>query len=129
MEEYRGLNVLGCKCFPYLKNYSKSKFDIKTYPCIFISYNSLHKGYRCLNPKTNRIYISTHVVFDENAFLFSKIATSSTILQEESVLTTFPTCDDWIAAKELNSPEIKLPSYNIFSMLESHTELLSTCAE
>lgn len=56
------------------------------------------------------MYISTHVVFDENAFPFSKTATSSTILQEESVLITFPTCDDWIAAKELNSPEIKPPS-------------------
>lgn len=110
MPDYRGLKVLGCKCFPYLRDNNKNKFDMKTYTYVFIVYSSSHKGYRCLNPKTNRICISGHAVFGENTFPFSNTATSSTTLQEQSVLTTFPTCDDWIAAKELNFAEIDPPS-------------------
>ena len=33
------------RCFPYIKG--NNKFSRKTYHCVFIRYNDLHKGYRC----------------------------------------------------------------------------------
>ena len=66
--DYAGIKVIRCKCFPYLRNYNKTKFDGKTFPCVFIGYSSLHKGYRCLNPMTKRVYISWHVIFYETVF-------------------------------------------------------------
>jgi hypothetical protein len=33
----------------------------------------MHKGFKCLDVSTSRIYISGDVVFDENIFLFAKL--------------------------------------------------------
>jgi hypothetical protein len=33
----------------------------------------MHKGFKCLDASTGRIYISQDVVFDENTFSFSKL--------------------------------------------------------
>ena len=66
--DYTRIKVIGCICFSYLRNYNMTKFDGKTFPCVFIGYSSLHKGYRYLNPMTKRVYISRHVIFDEIVF-------------------------------------------------------------
>lgn len=71
---YNSLRIFRCRCFPYLRNYTKNKFSKRTYPCVFIGYSYIHKGYRCLDPKTNRVYISRHVVFDEEVFPFHEQA-------------------------------------------------------
>lgn len=36
-----------------------------------MGYSEKHKGYRCLHQSTGCIYISRHVVFDENSFPFA----------------------------------------------------------
>jgi hypothetical protein len=33
----------------------------------------MHKGFKCLDASSGRIYISRDVVFDENVFSFSKL--------------------------------------------------------
>ena len=50
--DYGGLRVFGCQCFPSLRHQNNLKFSKKTYPCIFLGYSPLHKGYRCLEPHT-----------------------------------------------------------------------------
>jgi hypothetical protein len=50
--DYNSLKVFWCRCFPYLRDYAKNKFEPKSYPCIFIGYSPLHKSYRCLHPPT-----------------------------------------------------------------------------
>jgi hypothetical protein len=40
---------------------------------LFIGYSSLHKGYRCLDISTGRIYISRDIVFDEIVFPFASL--------------------------------------------------------
>lgn len=38
---------------------------------MFLGYNNMHKGYKCLNKSTGQVYISWDVVFDEHNFPFS----------------------------------------------------------
>jgi len=40
---------------------------------VFLGYNSLHKGFKCLEPSTGRVYLSRDVVFDEDVFPFSSL--------------------------------------------------------
>lgn len=86
--DYSFLRVFGYRCFPCLKDHGKNKFAKKAYPCIFVfDYSPIHKGYRCLDPKSNKIYISRYVVFDEN--MFPCAPNSNSMSQETLELTSF----------------------------------------
>ncbi|KAM2632205.1 hypothetical protein EV1_022967 [Malus domestica] len=80
--DYSRLKVFGCLCFPWLKPYVPSKLDGKSTKCVFLGYSLQHKGYRCLDPQTQRVYISRHVIFDETTFPFS--ASSHSVLSDSS---------------------------------------------
>ncbi|XP_070672688.1 retrovirus-related Pol polyprotein from transposon RE1 isoform X1 [Malus domestica] len=75
--DYSKLKVFGCQCYPWLKPYIHSKLDAKSKSCVFLGYSLQHKGYRCLDPITSRIYISRHVVFDEHSYPFQSLQISS----------------------------------------------------
>jgi hypothetical protein len=66
---------------------------------VFIGYSAIHKGYKCLEPKTGRVYISHDVVFDEQIFPFEDLHENAgaKLRQEISLL----------------SPDL-MPSYNMF---------------
>jgi len=49
-------------CSPYTAN----KLEYRSKPCIFLGYS--YVGYRCLDPLTNKVYLSRHVVFYEHSF-------------------------------------------------------------
>jgi hypothetical protein len=40
---------------------------------VFIGYSNLHKGYKCLDISTGRLYISRDIVFDETVFPFAAL--------------------------------------------------------
>jgi hypothetical protein len=40
---------------------------------MFLGYSNMHKGFKCLDTRTGRIYISRDVVFNEDLFPFSKL--------------------------------------------------------
>jgi hypothetical protein len=63
------LKTFGCQCFPLLTPYTAHKLHPKTTPCIFLRYPINSKGYYCFDPITLRLYISRHVLFNENTFL------------------------------------------------------------
>lgn len=44
--------------------------------CVFIGYNTFHKGYRCLHP-SGRIYIARSVTFNETEFPYQQLFTNS----------------------------------------------------
>jgi hypothetical protein len=74
------LKIFGCACWPHLRPYNKHKLSFRSKPCVFIGYSSLHKGYKCLDIDTGRVYISRDVIFDEAIFPFS--TPSSTIADQ-----------------------------------------------
>lgn len=65
--DYSSLRTFGCACYSVLRPYNRHKFEFRAERCIFIGYNSHHKGYQCLH-SSGRVYISNHVTFDENSF-------------------------------------------------------------
>lgn len=44
------------------------KLCFKSKKCIFLGFSSNHRGYRCFDPLTQRVYLSPNVVFDEGTF-------------------------------------------------------------
>lgn len=79
--DYAFLRVLGCLCFPYIRPYTAHKLQPRSVTCVFIGYLLSQKGYKCLNLETNQVYISRHVVFDENNFPFKNFISSDSSQQ------------------------------------------------
>ncbi|KAJ4973260.1 hypothetical protein NE237_006434 [Protea cynaroides] len=76
--DYTILRTFGSLCFPCLRCTAKNKFDQRSAPYVFLGYNDHHKGYRCLHHQLGRIYISRHVVFEENVLPCCKNEPSAT---------------------------------------------------
>jgi hypothetical protein len=83
--DYNSLKVFGCRCFPYLRDYAKNKFTPKSYLCVFLGYNPMHTGYRCLHPPSERVYLSRHVIFDETIFSYANLTSLFSPAQQSSV--------------------------------------------
>ena len=81
-----------------MRHQGGSKFLKKTYPCVFIGYSPIHKGYRCLEPKTKHVYISKHVMFDEMTFPYK--TTQVAVDSQKFVFSEFPSSDEWIGSKD-----------------------------
>jgi hypothetical protein len=47
--------------------------SIPSIHCAFLGYGNLHKGYKCLDITSRRIYISRDVIFKENVFPFGEL--------------------------------------------------------
>jgi transposase InsO family protein len=71
---YSWLRVFGYACWPNLRPYQTQKLSFRSKQCVFISYSSLHKGYKCLDPDSSRVYISRDVIFDEHVFPFAHLS-------------------------------------------------------
>jgi hypothetical protein len=70
---YDALRTFGCACWPNLRPYNKRKLAFRPKQCVFLGYRPLHKGVKCLDVSTGRVYISRDVVFDENVFPFAAL--------------------------------------------------------
>jgi hypothetical protein len=70
---YSLLKTFGCTCWTNLRPYNTHKLSFRSMRCVFLGYNQQHKGYKCLEPSTGRVYISRDVVFDETMFPFSEL--------------------------------------------------------
>jgi hypothetical protein len=71
--DYSNLRVFGCACWPNLRPYNTHKLQFRSLRCAFLGYTNLHKGYKCLDISTGRVYIFRDVIFDETIFPFAEI--------------------------------------------------------
>ena len=71
--DYASLHTFGCACWPNLRPYNARKLEFRSKQCVFLGYSNHHKGFKCLEPSTGRVYVSRDVVFDENVFPFAKL--------------------------------------------------------
>jgi histone deacetylase 1/2 len=60
---YDALRTFGCACWPNLRPYNTRKLAFCSKRCIFLGYSPLHKGVKCLDVSTGRVYISRDVFF------------------------------------------------------------------
>jgi hypothetical protein len=85
--DYAFLHTFGCECWPNMSPYNTQKLSFRSTQCVFLGYSNRHKGYKCLEPSTGRVYISHNVIFDEIVFPFSTLhANAGAQLQSEIIL-------------------------------------------
>lgn len=124
---YQKLRGFGCLCYPWVKPYNKHKLDPKSIPCVFVGYSSAQSAYYCLDPKTNKVYISRHVHFVESKFPFldlAKITQSVPTLLEEWCPLSLPTSPSIThSSSETISPNHSTTSIDIANQ---HTPISST---
>jgi histone deacetylase 1/2 len=70
--EYKSLRVIGFLCYPFIHPCNNHMLQYRSIQCIFLGYSFNNKGYLCLDSLTGRVYVTTHVVFYETQFLFTK---------------------------------------------------------
>ncbi|CAA7014679.1 unnamed protein product [Microthlaspi erraticum] len=88
---YGKLRVFGCLCFPWLRPYTAHKLDTRSQPCVFLGYSLTQSPYLCLDPETERVYVSRHVQFDEITFPFrTNQSSTETLLVVDQLTTTSP---------------------------------------
>lgn len=73
LPDYSSLRTFGCACYPHLGPYVTNKLMPRSVECVFLGYSLQHKGYRCLDPISQRVYTSRHVIFNEDHFPFANI--------------------------------------------------------
>lgn len=84
---YKSLRVFGCACWPNLRPYNNCKLMFRSKQCAFLGYSPLHKGVKCLDISTGRVYISRDVIFDETKFPFPDLhPNADAILRKEILL-------------------------------------------
>jgi hypothetical protein len=77
---YNILKIFGCECWPLLRTYNSHKFSFRSQSCVFLGCSKPYSGYKCLNISTGRVYIGTHVIFNEFVFPFQHQVTNSPAL-------------------------------------------------
>jgi hypothetical protein len=71
--DYISLRTFSCACWPNLRPYIDRKLEFQSKQCVFLGYSNQYKGFKCLDPKAGRIYISRDVIFYEQVFPFASL--------------------------------------------------------
>ncbi|KAA3461149.1 Retrovirus-related Pol polyprotein from transposon TNT 1-94 [Gossypium australe] len=61
------LKVFGCLCYAHVPIVKRDKLSKRAQPRILVGSSSIKKGYRILDPSTNKIQVSRDAIFDEKA--------------------------------------------------------------
>jgi len=83
---YTSLRIFGCACWPNLRPYNTRKLAFRSKRCVFLGYSPMHKGVKCLDVPTGRVYISRDVVFDESVFPFASLHPNAGALLRKEIL-------------------------------------------
>jgi len=83
--DYSSFRVFGCTCFALRPHVERSKLSSRSAICIFLGYGEGKKGYRCFDPITQKLYLSSHVVFLEHIPFFSIPSTTHNLIKSDII--------------------------------------------
>ena len=69
--DFSFLKFFWCACFPFLHPFNHHKLYFRSKRCVFIGYSNSHRGFKCLDASTGKVFVSRHVIFDEGIFPFT----------------------------------------------------------
>jgi hypothetical protein len=122
--DFNFFKVLGCLCYPYTRPYASNKLSPRSHPCVLIGYSNVYKGYQCLDLTTNKIYLSRHVVFDENSFPFKHLPTHTSLF---SLPLNYSTAAPLVVLQQpLPTTSISTDSFTSTSLSAYHTSPISS---
>ncbi|MCO5550654.1 hypothetical protein L7F22_004143 [Adiantum nelumboides] len=129
------LKVFGCVAYMHILDEKRRKLDVKSERCVFTGYDMYSKGYRLVNPDTNKIHISRDVIFDESDRWFKNTSSSYEEVSMEVMDEWRQEFENWTTEEEDQLKEIVakfvtlfLPGYTIVS-IEEMTPTLATAAQ
>jgi histone deacetylase 1/2 len=61
--DYSFLCSFGYACLPNLRPYNTRKLQFRSTQRVFLGYSDMHKGFKCLEPSTGRVYVSRDAVY------------------------------------------------------------------
>lgn len=85
----------------HLRDYSTHTLASRSASCIFIGYNTIYRGYWCLDPTTNNLYTTRHAQLDETTLPFANGSYTSSNLNT-LLITSF---DEGTPSFQSSSPE------------------------
>lgn len=59
------LKIFRSQAFVHIPDKKRTNLDLESLECIIVGYNESLKTYKCIYPKTNKVYVSQDVVFNE----------------------------------------------------------------
>ena len=121
LPNYTKLKTFGCLYYPWLYPYAQHKLDQWSKPYIFLRYSTTQSAYKCLDFSTNKIYLSHHVRFVEDVFLFSK---DNSIQPTTSGFQQWPSYTPFLAS--LSATPFLVPHSHPFNSSMSMSLPLST---
>ncbi|KAK9055823.1 hypothetical protein SSX86_026908 [Deinandra increscens subsp. villosa] len=107
--DYNMFKPFGCRVYPLLRPYAGHKLAPRSIPCIFLGYSTKHKGFKCLDPISQRTYITRHARFDEH--LFPQTSNTPPTTLNSIDITTFIDCPN-ISYPTDSSPPSSPPEPN-----------------
>jgi hypothetical protein len=98
--------MFSCACWPNLRSYNTKKLSFRFQWCGFLGYSNQHKGYKCLESSTGRVYISPDVIFDETTFPFSSLHTIAGAQIQAEILPLHPTLCNSLEGDGIDVPNV-----------------------
>jgi hypothetical protein len=83
--DYSLFRTFECVCWPNLRPYNNHKLQFRSKHCTFLGYSPFHKGFKCLDPDSGRVYISRDVKFDEPLFPFQNLGPNAGCRFQEDI--------------------------------------------
>lgn len=77
---YSNFRCLGCLSFFSILSSHRGKFEARVVPCVFLGYTHGKTGYKVLNQKILKPFISTNLVFHEELFPFASIKAANPVV-------------------------------------------------
>jgi hypothetical protein len=83
--------------------------QLRSTRCVFLGYSNVHKGFKCLDIYSGRVYISRDVIFNENVFLFASLhSNAGTRYHSDIVLLPSNSFGDNDFANTTNAPALSI---------------------